>query len=228
MSSPLTIYPGRSIMLPLRYCGDIAYYAAMAACGRAVICDDLLYDKRQKAVHRCDIADTHGQVQLTVPVAKPHGVKQARWCDVALSDHGAWWHVHRVTLESAYGRTPFFEFYIDRFAPFLREDVMQTHPTVASLDLDIDREIRSILLIDTETVPRSALAGGLTDDAVKVCDVPSAVPQAPVIEHYPPYYQVRSASQGFIPGLSVLDLIFNLGPEAPLYLQSLIKQLKRG
>jgi hypothetical protein len=37
-----------------------------------------------------------------------------------------------------------------------------------------------------------------------------------------PYWQVRGAVQGFTPNLSVLDLIFNLGPEAPLYLQRLL------
>lgn len=215
MPSPLTIHPELIVELPLRYFGDIAFYAAMASCGRALLCDDALFDKRQKAVHRCDIADTHGRVQLTVPVAKPHGVRQARWTDVALSDHGAWWHVHRVTLESAYGRTPFFEFYIDRFLPFLRPEVMRNYPTIASLDLAIDRVIRSILLIETEVVTRSA--------AMLPSSAPVAAPSAPEIEAYPPYYQVRADRQGFIPGLSVLDLIFNLGPEAPLYLRSLIK-----
>ena len=37
----------------------------------------------------------------------------------------------------------------------------------------------------------------------------------------PPYFQVRAAALGFIHSLSILDLIFNLGPEAPLYLRSL-------
>ena len=147
----------------MRYYGSIAYYASMAAYGHAVIDADAIFDKRQKAVHRCDIADTHGPVQLTVPVSKPHGIARARWSDVAVSCHGAWWHVHRVTLESAYGRSPFFEFYIDRFLPFLTKGVTERYPTVASLNLAIDAEIRSIL-----------------------------------------------------------DLIFNLGPEAPLYLRSLL------
>ena len=85
----------------MRYFGNIGYYARMAAYGHAVICADALFDKREKRVHRCDIADTHGAVSLTVPIAKPHGIARARWSDVRLSGHGVWWHVHRVTLESA-------------------------------------------------------------------------------------------------------------------------------
>ena len=174
--------------MPMRYFGNIGYYARMAAYGHAVICADALFDKREKRVHRCDIA-------------KPHGIARARWSDVRLSGHGVWWHVHRVTLESAYGRTPFFEFYIDRFLPFLSPSVMESYPTIAALDLAIDTEIR---------------IGGDGLDYEK----PDMLPPAAIS----PYYQVRADRQGFIPNLSVLDLIFNLGPESPLYLRDLIQR----
>lgn len=205
------LYPDETAVLPLRYFGNIGYYAGMAACGRAVICDGALFDKREKAVHRCDIADTHGSMTLTVPIAKPHGIARARWSDVRLSNHGAWWHVHRVTLESAYGRTPFFEYYIDRFLPFLSSDVVERFGTIAGLDLAVDAVIRDILLIETEVT-----AGG--------CDVPCGAASTAGNSDMPPYYQVRAHSQGFIPGLSVLDLIFNLGPESPLYLRDIIRR----
>lgn len=214
MKSPLILYPDREAVMPLRYYGSISHYATMAAFGRAILGAGELYDKRRKAVHRCEIADTHGRIQLTVPVAKPHGIDRARWSDVRVSPHGAWWHVHRVTLESAYGRTPFFEFYIDRFMPFLTREVVDRYPTVADLDMAIDAEIRSILMIDAE-----------------VCtDRESAAPEytAPIVSPHDmePYWQVRDAVHGFMADLSVLDLIFNLGPEAPLYLRMLIEGRK--
>ena len=211
MEKHLVIYPERTIALPLRYFGNISYYAAMAACGKAVICSDALFDKRQKAVHRCDIADTHGQIALTVPVAKPHGITKARWSDVELSSHGAWWHVHKVTLESAYGRTPFFEYYIDRFLPYLNSSVIEGCGSVAGLDLALDAIIREILLIETEISTGDGAGCDATFTPDKTC-----APQ------FPPYYQVRASRQGFIPNLSILDLIFNLGPEATLYLRKLI------
>lgn len=213
MERHLVIYPGDTVILPLRYFGNIGYYAAMAACGHAVICAGALFDKRQKSVHRCDIADTHGPVSLTVPIAKPHGVRNAKWSDVRLSDHGAWWHVHRVTLESAYGRTPFFDYYIDRFLPFLSAGVMELCPTVASLDLAVDSILREILLLETEVKVGEESAE---------CETP-LMPQFSSSLKPIPYYQVRADRQGFVPGLSVLDLIFNLGPESPLYLRDMIQ-----
>lgn len=203
----------------MRYYGSIAYYASMAAYGHAVIDADAIFDKRQKAVHRCDIADTHGPVQLTVPVSKPHGIARARWSDVAVSDHGAWWHVHRVTLESAYGRSPFFEFYIDRFLPFLTKGVTERYPTVASLNLAIDAEIRSILLLETGVSSSESYNSYFSDS---YCYDRFSSAMALYSRAITPYWQVRGASQGFIANLSILDLIFNLGPEAPLYLRSLL------
>lgn len=203
------LYPDTTREMPLRYYGDIGYYADMVVCGHATLGTEALYDKRHKSVHRCVIADASGPLQLTVPIAKPHGVANARWSDVRLSDHGAWWNVHRTSLESAYGRTPFFEFYIDRFLPFLTAEVMDRYPTIADLDTAIDAVVREILLIET-----SVSSGGTSTGAI----LPA--------ESYtlPPYYQVRAMQQGFLPGMSILDLIFNLGPEAALYLRELCTQ----
>ena len=246
MISPLTLFPDETVVLPLRYFGNIGYYAVMAAYGRAVVTADALFDKREKAVHRCDITDTHGRVQLTVPVAKPHGIARARWNDVRLSDHGAWWHVHRVALESAFGRTPFFEFYIDRFLPFLSAGVMEMCPTIASLDLALDEVVRSILSIPTEVAATgeggflgsmgsthlskvaffdaalfSPRCSAMWHFNVGLTTAPSSPRICGEVSDFAPYYQVRGDRQGFIPNLSILDLIFNLGPEAPLYLKKL-------
>jgi len=205
---------GTMQMIPPRYCGNVAYYAAVAACGgNAAMNGAHLFDKREKAAHRCDIADTHGPVQLTVPVSKPHGIPRATWADVRVSDHGRWWHVHRVTLESAYGRTPFFEFYIDRFTPFLCRETVERYPRLIDLDQAIDAEIRKILLLPPAPQKAGEAENSAANSALHITRFKP--------EEIKPYYQVRSAELGFIPNLSILDLIFNLGPEAPLYLANL-------
>lgn len=204
-----------------RYFGSVGYYAEVAACGgNAVMDGTMLFDKRRKQVHRCDIADVNGVVQLTVPVGKPHGIPRATWSDVRVSSHGRWWHVHRVTLESAYGRTPFFEFYIDRFAPFLSAEAVEHYPSIIDLDAAIDAVIREILLLP----PAPVLNAVAKEEGLSVGDSAAAAGQAAAFPNLcsgmieKPHYQVRAAGLGYIPGLSVLDLIFNLGPEAPLYL----------
>lgn len=204
--------PGcKAVFYPCLF-GTVNYYASLACCGEAVIDTYARYDKRRKQTHRYAIADTRGVLQLTVPVAKPASMG-ATWRDIAISDHAHWWNVHRTSLESAYGRTPFFEFYIDRFLPLLQPQGAQGMPAdVGSLIEKADKLVRDILGIETKV--RYCLAD---------TDIVECTPS--VVQHTEEYYQVRAAVLGFIPDLSILDLIFNMGTEAPLVLKRIIDKM---
>lgn len=210
--SRYTIHPGTTVLLEPRYYGSIGWYAAMAAHEGCIVDYGARFDKRHKLTHRTTIADVNGPLSLTMPLSHPakgevEGV--LKWSDMRLSSHGDWWNVHRVALESAYGRTPFFEFYIDRFLPVLRPPVVEEFGTLESVDRYIDLQVRRLL--------------DLPDDVdAPVGDVVDMRGSEPMIDCRP-YYQVRSAKLGFIPGLSILDLLFNLGPEAQLYLYRIIR-----
>lgn len=199
----LAIHPDATLRVPSLYCGSIDYYAAIAACGNSYVDTCARFDKRAKSVHRAVIADVNGPLRLTVPVAKPAMATGARWCDILVSAHGNWPDVHRVALESAYGRTPYFEFYADRFLPLLRA----CDQPVTELNSAIDARIREILML-----PQPLAA--LPEENVMDYDAATLEP----VE----YYQVRRHLLGFIPHLSVLDLIFNMGPESPLIIKKIL------
>lgn len=212
--SPLVQFPDSAVVLAPRLLPDAAYYAALSRYGRAVVDTSLRHDRRCKAVHRYAVADVRGRLELTVPVGRPahDGDRPTLWSDVPVSDHGQWWHVHRVTLESAYGRTPYFEFLIDKFDGIICPPGTPP-PSALELAARADAVVRSILGIDTPVEWRPAAPGETFDADFRR--------NMPVAHELPPYFQVRQASLGFIAPLSILDLIFNLGPEAPLYLRSL-------
>lgn len=200
-------------MLPPQYFGSIAYYVTMSQYGRVKIVNSLRHDKRFKSVHRCDIADVNGPLQLTVPLSKESPAAEGmprRWCDMRVSSHAGWWSDHIVSLESAYGRTPFFEFYFDRFRPWISDN----HLPITQLNAALDREVRRILSLDCEVE--------YVDGDTAVSSAALTMPPYPtrIVE----YYQVRRDRLGFIPSLSILDLIFNLGPEAPLILKAMQPQ----
>lgn len=207
------------LTLPLRYFGTVDYYAAMAACACVTVDDTARYDKRQKGTHRIDIVDTHGLKSLTVPVSRPDNVVgQLHWSDIAVSRHGQWWHVVSETLASAYGRTPFFEFYIDRLRPFFSSSTPDIYPDVATLCRESDAAVRAILGLDND----------ITYASQEMRSVPGTMPvitQSELITEPTEYYQVRHDKFGFLPHLSVLDLIFNMGPESPLILQKMVRNL---
>lgn len=197
---------GRIGIFAPQYYGSLPYYATMAQYERVVIDAGLRYNKRFKSIHRCEIADTRGKLTLTVPVSKPETGHTGRWSDMRVSAHGQWWQDHRVSLESAYGRTPFFEFYIDRFMPWLR----WRDESIVDFDLGLDAVVRRTLSLPAEVVYTT---DGIDPDLID--DYRNGVYPTLSIS---PYYQVRAAKLGFIPNLSILDLIFNMGTEAPLVL----------
>lgn len=185
------------LMLPSRFCPSAAYYRMVALNPDAttVVCAGERFDKRRKDAHRMTVADTRGPLELTVPVAKPYG---RTWADTVVSRHGDWWQVMWTALESAYGRTPFFEFYADDFRPLILG--VDSYGTVGELNFRFDLAIRRAL--------------GLTSPVVYS---PVESQPQPVEPWEPqPYWQLRADRLGFIPGLSILDLIFNLGPETSL------------
>lgn len=204
------LYPSVHLTLPPRLCGGIELYVRAWAAGSYAMDWDTAFDKRDKATHRFTIADTRGRLDLTVPIAKPAS-SRCRWSEIGVSTHGAWWDVHRVALESAYGRTPYFEFYIDRFLPMLSVGVTDRYPRLCDLASAWDEQIADIL--------------GLTRDNQREATEHDCRLKEAVDLQLLPYRQVRASRLGFLPGLSVLDLIFNLGPESQIYLNDLANTL---
>ena len=234
---PLTV-------MPVRLFAPIGYYVALAQQQRVVVDTAMPFDKRAKAVHRYDIVDTQGRCQLTVPINRPHfgsPTDRPLWTDAAVSRHGQWWRLHRTALESAYGRTPFFEYLIDRFDTVLCDPAdPDAAPNAVELARRADALIRPLLLLDTpvewrpltvaeaaalaaeptamtaETAKPTAMTAEAAEPAamtavdLRHADFTLAAPQ--------PYWQVRQAKLGFQPNLSILDPLFNLGPEAALLL----------
>ena len=138
--------------------------------------------------------------------------------DVRISEHGNWRKQHWNALVSAYRNSPFFDYYADDFAHFYEERDgflmdfnMRLHNVVCEL-LGLDREIKI-----------TALGERIEETAGNICDLrPLAEPKAlDSIAGYTakPYYQVFAQKHGFIPNLSIVDLLFNMGSEGLLVLR---------
>lgn len=198
MKNPLVIYPDQYISMPSVYCGSVDYYAKISAYGKVVIDTNRRFNKREKDSHRCSIEGPNGVQRLTVPLEKPTEWHSTRLKDVRISTHGEWWNVHWGAICAAYGRTPFFEYYEDDLKHAFNGEIEM----LVQLNDYIDRFCRNALGIisnNENTIPAV--------DIVNTKDVE--------------YYQIWARRYGFTPHLSALDLIFNMGNEAPLVLKEM-------
>ena len=169
---------------------------------------------KQTYRNRCVIATTSGLQALTVPIERYEGA-HCEMRDIRISDHGSWRHLHWNALQSAYGESPFFEFYADDLRPFFE----RRWELLFDFNTAITRKMCELLDVHPQIafteVYASAEEEGVTDfrDAIR--------PKHPLPDDgFRPrrYYQVYEQKHGFQPNLSILDLLFNEGPEAVLYL----------
>lgn len=204
------------LILPPQFLGTTAYYALIANAESVVIDCAISFDKRFKSLHRCTIDGANDVSTLTVPIQKPQSMSKAKWSDITISSHGAWWNELLTALHSAYGRTPFFEFYIDDFAPLFTKNTPGM--SVIELDIELDKLMRSLLQINTPVT--------YITDSEKTSfkrsqrDFNLIVEQSTKVVEY---YQVRALKYGFRPNLSAVDLLFNMGPESPLILSRMVE-----
>lgn len=192
----------RCVLLPPMYLPVAGYYAAMARYDVAVIDVSMRHDRRRKAVHRTVIAGNAGPLMLTVPVSHTQGAKQ--WDQIAVADHGRWADEHRGALASAYGRTPFYEYYAPQFDALITDDAVGL--PVTQFDCRLDALIRQLLGITTRV--SAVLPPGI--DPTTVTDLR----RSDFSQYAPPAYrQLRADRLGYIPNLSIVDALFNLGPD---------------
>jgi hypothetical protein len=216
-------------LLSTTYFGPIQWYQKLNRYDHCVIEQ---FDNFQKQTYRnrCRIATANGSQVLTVPVERTEGKCLMR--DVRISDHGAWRHLHWNALQSAYGESPFFEFYADDLHPFFE----RRWTFLLDFNMDITNKLCELLDIHprlsltTNYIPSTSGEEEKTlgedekspEEMEPFIDFREAIhPKHPLpdADFAPrPYYQQHAPRNGFQPNLSILDLLFNEGNEAIFFL----------
>lgn len=200
------------------YLAPIPVYAHLYASSGMQIDTDAPFVK-QTFRNRAVIATENGTQTLTIPVV--HTGRQAMK-DVRISEHGNWRHLHWNALASAYRKSPFFDYYADDFAHFYEERDnflmdfnLRLHAVISEL-LGLDRS-----LAEWEKEPMETEESQLTD--IRMLAEPKVL-ETDTSTAICPYYQVFARRNGFIPNLSIVDLLFNMGPEGLIILKNSMKK----
>lgn len=207
-------------LLQTTYFGPIQWYQKLYRYDRCLIEQYDSYHK-QTFRNRCVIATANGLQSLTVPVEHSPLTSQSSPLtkDLRISDHNQWRRVHWNALSSAYSESPFFDYYVDDLRPFFERKY--------DFLIDFNEAIRQKMCELIDIRPQVAYTSSFTPspltpqssfltDYRSVIDAKHPLPD----EDFKPkrYWQVFQHKHGFLPNLSILDLLFCMGPESIYYL----------
>jgi hypothetical protein len=211
------------VLLSSAYLGPIQYFTKLISYPVIYIeyCESYL---KQSYRNRTVIVTANGPLQLSLPVADgPRAKGPIR--DLKLSYDQPWQQIHWRGISSAYNNSPFFEYYADDLAPFFHEKKWK-------FLFDFNAEIQTAILkainlkvtiqYTTDYILQGEVPETLADFRYSIH--PKHQKQDPDQHFHPTLYtQVFHEKWGFVPNLSIIDLLFNEGPQTINHLRLCIR-----
>ena len=171
---------------------------------------------KQTYRNRCRVMTANGVESLSVPVVKVNG-NHTMTKDMVISPIEPWQHIHSRCLESAYMAAPYFDHYYDYLRP-----IFEGHfERLIELNDAALRTVLKMLKVSKEIVHTTDYVREAEHDYREAFS-----PKKPLDANlFPTYYQVFSEKFPFAADLSILDLIFNEGPDSLSHLSTLNSKL---
>lgn len=187
------------MVLPSAYLPPISWFVNLKT-GEPIFVEQYENYQKQTIRNRCTIDSPNGPLNLSVPVDRStfHG-GHCLMKDVRISSHTDWQRQHWYAIETSYFNSPYFEYLQDDFRPLYERE------WTFLIDFNEAFTRRCSELLDmSPKLLRTTSYEGLNEPNT------AFLPK--------PYYQVFQQKHGFLPDLSIIDLIFNMGKESVLYL----------
>ena len=205
-----------NILLSSAYLPPIHYFARLYA-AQTVYLEGFDHYVKQTYRNRCIIAGPDGPLALTLPIVHDKRAGHTATRDIGLSNHGDWRHQHTIALTSAYEGSPFFEYYAPEILPLYEqpwERLMDFNTALLRTLLDL-LDLHPDIRLTTSYADTTTLGAEDLRELIR----PKLSPTLDVRYRQREYYQVFRHRTGFQPNLSIVDLLFNMGPEARLVLR---------
>ncbi len=201
-----------------------SYFPSIEQMAAVVQSDKVIWEvmdnyQKQTYRNRTYIAHSNGKLLLNVPIKHDRNGKRQKTREVIAENDFPWQEQHWKSLQNAYRTSPFFEFYEDELEPLFTEKV----ENLLQHNFKIFHLLSGLIGYSPEEEHTVVYK-----DTPKVADFRFLInaKRKPtfILE---PYTQVLQANHGFLPYLSILDLLFNEGPHSLSYLrrQPVLSQL---
>ena len=194
-------------IFPLFYLPPVSYFTSLKANNFEFILEKFEHFPKQTYRNRASIASPNGSLDLVVPVVKGAKV-HTPYKDVKISYDERWQRLHWLSLQTCYRSSAYFEFYEDGLVPFYEK----------KYDYLFDYNYELLSWLFKQLKVSSDLVTTNSYDDVSENDFRNAMTKKEVPNiQTKPYFQVFSDRNEFIPNLSIVDLLFNQGPQAKNY-----------
>lgn len=196
-----------NVILSTAYLAPIQYYSKLLNYKDVFI---ELHENfiKQTYRNRCKIYTANGELSISIPIKKI--ATKTKIKDLLIDYDTNWTKVHWKSIESAYRSSPFFEFYQDDLRPFYINKYKYL--------IDFNLEIQNVILEHLDINVNVKLTEKYLHLPNHDCDDLRTLitPKRKKSDSYnaTEYTQVFMEKHGFIPNLSIMDLLFNEGPNA--------------
>lgn len=206
-----------NVLFSSAYLAPVQYYTKLLHHhGDMVYVEAFDHYVKQTYRNRCVITDANGPLALTIPTEKTSEGK-CLMRDIRISDHGNWRHQHWNALETAYRHTPFFQYYEDDFHPFYEKKISYLY----DFNMQLMQLVCELIGIEVSLSPTNQYKHNPDGMADFRTIISPKMPWQEDREFVPTeYYQVFKEKQGFLPNMSIVDLLFNMGPESIIILNA--------
>ena len=201
----------QELLLPSFYLPTISYFKTIKDCNGFVKIEALEHFQKQTFRTRTKIATANGILELIVPII--HGKKdRVVMKDIRINYDHPWQRLHWLSIQTAYRSSAYFEYYEDDLMPFYNKKY--------EFLLDFNMEQLNLMLKLLKLDPSISLTEEYKSVEPNFIDYRVAIhpKKESLIPNQKPYYQTFEDKVGFIPDLSIVDLIFNQGPQAKNFL----------
>lgn len=200
-------------IVSLPYFGSCHFYKAFITYDK--ICIEKIENfQKQTFRNRQYIYGANGKLMLNIPVKHSKSSVRRKYVDCKIENSFKWQELHFKSLETAYRTSPYFEFYEDDLIPLYRK----TYDSLFDFNLECFKTILELLQIEIEISFSESYKEKYSDNVHDLRHLINAKTQYDL--EFKPYHQVFESKHGFIENLSILDALFNLGPETVSYLKS--------
>ena len=199
-----------SAIFPLFYLPPISYFTALKETDFIFSIEKHEHFVKQTYRNRASIASPDGVLDLMIPVVKGSKFKTPIK-DVKISYDAKWQRLHWLSMQTCYRSSAYFEFYEDGLAPFYHQKF--------DFLFDFNVELFTWILKQLKQNQTLTYTAEYESDIAKELDYRAGFNKNEIHSaNAKNYFQVFSDRNEFIPNLSIVDLLFNQGPQAKLYL----------